>query len=170
MDPFLAEIRIFAGNFAPKGWAFCNGQVMAISQNTALFSILGTTYGGDGKSNFALPNLQNSFAMQFGQGPGLTYRALGETGGEAIHSLTTAEIPAHTHQLKSDGAATTGTPSTGVALGPASANIYAPLTTPIAMASNAVGIGGGSQPHENRQPYLALSFIISLQGVFPPRS
>ena len=170
MDPFLAEIRIFAGNFAPKDWAFCNGQVMAISQNTALFSILGTTYGGDGKSNFALPNLQNSFAMDAGQGPGLTNRGLGETGGESTHTLTTAEIPAHTHQLKSDGAATTGTPSTSVALGPASANIYAPLTASALMAGNAVGIGGGSQPHENRQPYLALSFIIALQGIFPPRS
>jgi len=169
-DPFVAEIRIFAGNFAPTGWAQCNGQLLPISQNTALFSLLGTTYGGNGQTNFALPNLQGRAAMHAGQGPGLSDRQLGETGGTDTETLNLAQMPAHTHPLNAVGAATTGTPSNAVALGQASAQIYRPPTNTVAMADNALLPAGGGQPHNNRQPLLAMNYIIALQGVFPPRS
>jgi microcystin-dependent protein len=172
-DQFVGEIRMFAGNFAPVGWAFCNGQLLPISQNTALFSLLGTNYGGDGKSTFGLPNLQGSFAMHAGAspGPGLSIHSVGEIGGEAAHALTAAELPGHTHKLEAAGSASTGTPSNSVAPGvTAGPKVYAPLTNPVAMAGSAISGAGGSAPHENRHPYLALSFIIALQGIFPARS
>jgi microcystin-dependent protein len=174
-NPFVAEIRIFCGNFAPKGWAFCNGQILPISQNTALFSLLGTTYGGDGKSNFALPNLQGSFPMHPGAGPGLTLRDLGESGGTGTVTLIASEMPTHAHAPFASGdAATSASPVPGVAspvmLAATSVPVYGALTEPTSLDGAAIGPAGGNQPHENHQPYLALNFIIALQGVFPPRS
>lgn len=169
-DPFVAEIRIVPFTFAPKGWAFCNGQIMPISQNTALFSLLGTTYGGDGRTNFALPNLQGRSPMHPGQGPGLSRHDLGEAGGRATVTLQPSELPAHTHGLTAAAQnGSTGTPSPAVALGTASAPVYGPPSDPVAMASEAIGSAGGEQPHEDRQPFLTLHFVIALQGVFPPR-
>ncbi len=173
MDPFVAEIRIFPFNFAPKGWAFCHGQILPISQNTALFSLLGTTYGGDGKSNFALPNLQGSAPMHPGQGPGLSLHDLGETGGSETTSLLESEIPSHTHLLM--GNPTTASKSLPIgksfARGSAMTPYLAPAGAPlVSMASQAITPAGGGQPHNNLMPYLTLNFCIALQGVFPPRS
>jgi microcystin-dependent protein len=180
-NPFVAEIRIFAGNFAPKGWALCDGQLMPISQNTALFSLLGTTYGGNGTSNFALPNLQGCAPMQAGQGPGLTLRDLGETGGEQTVTLLQTEMPAHAHTaLASSGSLATSPAANawgqGAKLGGALA--YNPSGTlngngqnaNVQMSPFALSISGGSQPHNNMPPFLGLTFIIALQGVFPARS
>ena len=172
-DPFVAEIRIFPFTFPPKGWAFCNGQLMPLSQNTALFSLLGTTYGGDGKSNFALPDLQGSAPMHPGQGPGLSLHDLGETGGSETVTLLESEMPAHSHGLVAN--TTTGTKSTPAANSLArtsGATPYLPTagnpqTTP--MAAQALPPAGGDQPHNNMMPYLTLNFNIALQGVFPPR-
>jgi len=170
-DPFVAEIRIVPFTFAPRGWAFCNGQILPISQNTALFSLLGTTYGGDGKTNFALPNLQGRSPIHPGQGPGLSLHDLGEAGGQATVTLQLPQLPAHKHGLAAAAQnGTTGTPSPAVALGTASAAVYGPPSDPVAMASEAIAPVGGGQPHENRQPFLTLHFVIALQGVFPPRS
>lgn len=172
-DPFVAEIRIFPFNFAPRGWAFCNGQLLPISQNTALFSLLGTTYGGDGKSTFALPNLQGRTPMFDGQGPGLSLRDLGETGGSPTVTLLTSEMPAHSHFF--GGAAATGgdtqSPTNAIwAQVPGRAVVFQYHTTPNgAMNPNAMPPAGGGLPHNNLQPYLTLSFCIALQGVFPPR-
>jgi len=170
-NPFVAEIRIFPFNFAPRGWAFCDGQILSISQNTALFSLLGTTYGGDGKSNFALPNLQGSTPMGVGQGPGLTLRDLGETGGTAEVSLLVSEIPAHTHTANcNSGMGDQYAPPGNFWATDAGGNDEYAATANNVMASNAVGIAGGSLPHNNLQPYLVLNFCIALQGVFPPRT
>lgn len=175
-DPFLAEIRIFAGNFAPTGWALCNGQLMAISQNTALFSLLGTTYGGDGKSTFALPNLQGSAPMQQGQGPGLSLRDLGETGGEPTVTLLQTEMPAHSHGWQTSAGGRFGgdsnapSPSTSLTVGGANDSIYASGNPSGQMSPQSLSIAGGGQPHNNLMPYLGLTFIIALQGIFPPRS
>jgi microcystin-dependent protein len=176
-NPFVAEIRIFAGNFAPKGWALCNGQLMPISQNTALFSLLGTTYGGDGKSNFALPNLQGCAPMQAGQGPGLSLRDLGETGGEQTVTLLQTEMPSHNHSASADAAnGSTPDPTGGVWAESLFQRIKQPLYTPSNQQTNvqmhpfATSIAGGNQPHNNLMPFLALTFIIALQGVFPARS
>ena len=172
-DPFVAEIRIFPFNFAPTGWAFCDGQLMPLSQNTALFSLLGTTYGGDGKSNFALPNLQGSAPMHPGQGPGLSLHDLGETGGSDTVTLLEAEVPAHSHGVLAQSVPLGGvtTPAGNTLSRPASGNLYdATAPTAVPMAGQALQTTGGSQPHNNLQPYLTLSFCIALQGVFPPRS
>ena len=171
MDPFVAEIRIFPFNFAPKGWAFCDGQILPLSQNTALFSLLGTTYGGDGKSNFALPNMQGNAPMHPGQGPGLSLHDLGETGGSDTVSLLESEIPAHTHGFQVSGAdALTGSPAgqlfgSGVGIG-----MYAVPGALVQLSGNALAPAGGDQPHNNMQPYLTLNFCIALQGVYPPRT
>jgi len=172
MDPFVGEIRIFAGNFAPMGWAQCNGQLLPISQNTALFSLLGTTYGGNGTSTFALPNLQGSFPLNWGQGPGLSLYDLGEIGGTANVTLLLSEIAAHSHSLQAAAAATTDTAGPTVSLAPveSGASIYNAPTHPVAMAPSSIGATGGNSPHNNLQPYLVLNFIIALQGVFPQRS
>lgn len=173
-DPFVAEIRIFPFNFAPKGWAWCDGQLLPISQNTALFSLLGTTYGGDGKSTFALPDLQGSAPMHPGQGPGLSLHDLGETGGSQTVTLLESEIPAHSHSLNaSQGDGTERTP--GVAGGQllATGVGIAQYQTPGALTTlnpGAVTSAGGDQPHNNMQPYLTFYFNIALQGVFPPRT
>lgn len=174
-NPFLAEVRIFTGNFAPKGWALCNGQLMPISQNTALFSLLGTTYGGDGKSNFALPNLQGCAPMQAGQGPGLSLRDLGETAGEQTVTLLQTEMPAHSHSAQGSTGSTQTTPvsnswASGAKLG--GGNLYVPSTpaSNVQMSPFGTSVAGGSQPHNNMPPFLGLTFIIALQGVFPARS
>ena len=171
-DPFVAEIRIFPFNFAPKGWAFCDGQLLPLSQNTALFSLLGTTYGGDGKSTFALPDLQGSAAMHPGQGPGLSLHDLGEIGGSETVTLLESEIPSHAHTLRASvDPANAQAPSPAVTLARASGgNAYSTTTTGlVAMSLSTLATAGGNQPHNNMQPYLTLSFCIALQGVFPPR-
>jgi microcystin-dependent protein len=171
-DPFVAEIRIVPFNFAPKGWAFCDGQILPLSQNTALFALLGTTYGGDGKSTFALPDLQGAAAMHPGQGPGLSLRDLGEMAGEPFVTLIESEMPAHTHALNAIAAlSTTATPSSQTALSRSvNGSAYtAPGGALQQMAFQSLTIAGGSQPHNNLQPYLTLNYIIALQGVFPPR-
>ena len=167
-NPFVAEIRIFPFNFAPKGWTFCDGQLMPISQNTALFSLLGTTYGDDGKSNFALPNLQGSVPMHPGGGPGLTLRDLGETGGSDQVTLLVQETPPHTHSLMATTAAADDNDPGGNTLARPTSSMYAPLGPAFSMG-NALLPAGGNLPHNNMQPYLALFFCIALQGVFPPR-
>ena len=174
-DPFVAEIRIFPFNFAPKGWATCDGQLLPLSQNTALFSLLGTTYGGDGKSNFALPDLQGNAAMHPGQGPGLSQRFLGQRGGSEFVTLLISEMPAHTHlPVNAKGAGGQADPA-NLMWGTSnaqklSANFYAPaIGTQTPMHPQAFSITGGSLPHNNLMPYLVLRFCIALQGVFPPR-
>ena len=171
-DPFVAEIRIFAFDFAPKGWAFCDGQLLPISQNTALFSLLGTTYGGDGKSTFALPNLGGRAAMHPGQGPGGSPRQLGEAGGSETVALSGSEIPAHSHALMvQSGAAGTRTPTGNVLARPARGLPYAPTSgNVVAMAGQALAPAGERAPHNNMMPYLTMRFCIALQGVYPPRS
>jgi microcystin-dependent protein len=174
-DPFLAEIRMFGGNFAPTGWALCNGQLMSISQNTALFSLLGTTYGGDGRVTFGLPNLQGSAPMQQGQGPGLSQRFLGETGGEQYVTLLQSEMPQHTHTAMGVDDSGDSTDPTGRTWAQAlKGRIGDPLySTGVApnqlMNQQTVLPMGGSQPHNNMQPYLTVTFIIALQGIFPQR-
>jgi microcystin-dependent protein len=171
-NPFLAEIRIFPFTFAPKGWAFCNGQLMPLSQNTALFSLLGTTYGGDGKSNFALPNMQGSAPMHPGQGPGLSLHDLGETGGSDTVTLLESEIPQHSHGLTASNRQ--GTDQSPVnemfAGGVGGINLYAQAGSPTQLYANIIAPQGGNQPHNNLMPYLTLNFCIALQGVFPPRT
>ena len=180
-NPFVAEIRIFAGNFAPIGWALCDGQLLPISQNTALFSLLGTTYGGDGRSNFALPNLQGSAPMQQGQGPALSLRDLGEVGGEQAVTLLQTEMPVHGHTMSVT--TTTGTTATStnnqLALATAgggktgAANVVNYYSTNVNNPNTQLAplsITGGNLPHNNMMPFLGLTFIIALQGVFPARS
>ncbi|HEV2773690.1 MAG TPA: tail fiber protein [Thermoleophilaceae bacterium] len=172
-DPFVAEIRIFPFNFPPKGWAWCDGQLLPVSQNTARFSLLGTVYGGDGKSTFALPDLQGRAPMHPGQGPGLSLHHLGETGGTDSVTLVDSEMPVHAHtQRAAPDPGDNIVPGPTVSLaGSASANAYVGGSpTPQAMNPQALAPSGGSQPHNNLQPYLTLYFCIALQGVFPPRS
>ena len=171
-DPFLAEIRIFPFSFAPKGWAFCDGQLMPLSQNTALFALLGTTYGGDGKSTFALPDLQGASPMHPGQGQGLSLRDLGEMGGTDSVTLLVSEIPAHSHTANALGVvSTTAAPSNQTALARSvNGSAYAAGGGALVqLAPEALPVAGGSLPHNNLQPYLTLSFCIALQGVFPAR-
>lgn len=173
-DPFVAEIRIYPFNFAPRGWAFCDGQLLPISQNTALFSLLGTTYGGNGQSNFALPDLQGRAPMQPGQGPGLSLHDLGETGGSETVTLLESEIPSHSHALRANtDFADLQTPSPARSLA-RSQNALAYQTIPnqavVSLAPEALAPTGGDLPHNNMQPYLTLNFCIALQGIFPPRS
>jgi microcystin-dependent protein len=172
-DPFVAEIRIFPFNFAPNGWAWCDGQLLPLSQNTALFSLLGTTYGGNGKSNFALPDLQGNAPMFWGQGPGLSLYDLGQTGGSQTVTLLESEIPSHSHGLMAAAQiATSGVPSPSVGLGRSRGmNLYQSNTTQnvVQMSPCALGPAGGSLPHNNMMPYLTFYFCIALQGVFPPR-
>lgn len=169
-EPFIAEIRFFAGNFAPRSWAFCDGQLLPIAQHTAVFSLVGTTYGGDGRTSFGLPNLQGRAPMHPGRGPGLTSRRLGEVGGVGTVTLAQSQTPAHTHSLiASTQAATTNNPEDNV---PATTreDTYSAGGTVTGMAVDSVGSAGGGQAHNNLQPYLVLNFIIALEGVYPSRS
>ena len=170
-DPFLGEIRLFAGNYAPRGWALCQGQTMAISQNTALFSLLGTNYGGDGRSNFGLPNLQGRVPINQGQASGLSSYQLGQTGGEVSHTLTLQELPSHNHPFNGDHAAVAVAQAGGNYYGSGTrpAPSYGNSSTPTPMANNIVAPNSGGQAHPNQQPYLTLSYIIALQGIFPQR-
>ena len=180
-NPFVAEIRIFAFNFAPKGWAFCDGQLLPLSQNTSLFSLLGTYFGGDGKSNFALPNLQGAVpihsTMYSGGGPFGDFAPLGAIGGEDYVTLLTSEMPAHSHVLQADGnVGDTSAVSPANALpgntSGAALNIYSNSATPTSVMMNPamISVAGGSQPHNNLMPYLTLNYCIALQGVYPPRT
>lgn len=172
-DPFVAEIRIFPFNFAPTGWATCDGQLLPISQNTALFALLGTTYGGDGKSTFALPDLQGNAAMHPGQGQGLSLRDLGEMGGSETVTLLTSEMPVHTHSKSGRPTGAVPPQPSPVGLAPARSNSrpYSPTDAVSNGEMNATATlpTGGSLPHNNMMPYLTLNFCIALQGVFPQR-
>jgi microcystin-dependent protein len=171
-DPFVAEIRIFPFNFAPKGWAFCNGQLLPLSQNTALFSLLGTVYGGDGKSTFALPDLEGSAAMHPGQGQGLSLRDLGQIGGAESVTLLVSEMPLHNHNIMvSPEVGDVQIPTADVVYARSSnGNAYTNSNSGLQlMAPQMLAPAGGSLPHNNMQPYLTLNFCIALQGVFPPR-
>jgi microcystin-dependent protein len=168
-DPFVAEIRIFPFNFAPRGWAWCDGQLLPLSQNTALFSLLGTTYGGNGKSNFALPDLQGRAPMHPGQGPGLSLHDLGETGGSETVTLLESEIPSHSHGMRvstDDGNSRNPGPNSYIGAGN---NLFAAPQNLQMMAPESLAPAGGDQPHNNLQPYLTFYFCIALQGVFPAR-
>jgi microcystin-dependent protein len=165
-EPFLASIVLFAGNFAPRGWAFCNGQILSIAQNTALFSLLGTTYGGNGQTTFALPDLRGRAPLSPGQGPGLASYSLGEVGGVESVTLLSTQMPAHTHaQPAANGQQTTNRPNGAV---PARGGVYADSGDGAAL--DPTSSAGGSQPHENRSPYLALNYIIALEGIYPSRN
>ena len=170
-DPFVAEIRIFPFNFAPKGWAWCDGQLLPISQNTALFSLLGTTYGGDGKSTFALPNLKGSAPLHPGQGPGLSLYSLGEKGGVETVTLLESEMPAHAHTLRaSSDPADVQQPSPARSLARSAPGFaYFAGNQNTTLSPNALSPAGGDAPHNNMMPYLTYYFNIALQGVFPPR-
>jgi microcystin-dependent protein len=171
-DPFVAEIRIIPFNFAPKGWAWCDGQLLPLSQNTALFSLLGTTYGGNGKSNFALPDLQGRAPMHPGQGPGLSLHDLGETGGSETVTLLESEIPFHAHAWNASNQDGNSQSPVGQLMAGGIGGISA-FATPgaiVNLAPEMIAPAGGDQPHNNLQPYLTFFFCIALQGVFPPRS
>ena len=164
-EPFIGQITMFGGNFAPRGWAFCNGQLLSISQNTALFSLLGTIYGGDGETTFALPELRGRVPMHWGNGPGLSSRNIGEKSGVENVILTTNQIPSHTHSLRvKDDDANQGSPVNNVL---ANANIYSNATPDAGMSAGAMLNTGGGQQHTNVQPFQCVSFIIALQGIYP---
>ncbi|MFN8466050.1 MAG: tail fiber protein [Caldilineaceae bacterium] len=175
-DTMIGEIILFAGNFAPRGWAFCNGQLLQISANTALFSILGVTYGGDGQYNFALPDLRGRVPVGTGQGPGLDNVDLGQQDGESTHTLSTAEMPAHNHQARAHGSTAAGDSATPTAntwaVSTARDNVYGSAAPNSFMAPNTVTVdpAGSDQAHNNMQPYTGLNYIIALDGVYPTRN
>ncbi|MDB4922820.1 phage tail protein [Mucilaginibacter sp.] len=177
-QPFLGTVSLFAGNFAPRGWALCNGQLMSISQYSALFAILGTTYGGNGTTTFALPNFQGIMPMHWGTGPGLTPRVIGETSGTENVTLNTTQIPAHNHLVNaSTTTATLGPPTNGVLAlsvdndsGGNPLNFNPAANADTTLAPQAIGLTGGSLPHNNMPPFLAVTFIIALEGIFPSRN
>jgi len=175
-EPFIAEIIMFGGNFAPRNWAFCDGQLLAISQNTALFSLLGTTYGGDGRTTFALPDLRGRVAMHAGSGPGLTTRRLGEKSGVESVTLNAAQMPSHSHTATVKGTNARGnseTPEGNTWASRSRDNDYSDIAVPdVTMKANTVTVStsGGSQAHENMPPYLAVNYIIALQGLYPSRN
>jgi microcystin-dependent protein len=170
-DQFVAEIRIFPFDFAPVGWAVCDGQLLPISQNTALFSLVGTTFGGDGKTTFGLPNLQGNAPMQQGQGLGLSARDLGETGGEASVTLLQSEIPVHSHALRADAIdlGDTNEVSSSASFAQSKGGTLYQTSNDVTLGQQALTVAGGSQPHNNLQPYLAVNYCIALQGIFPAR-
>ncbi len=182
MEPFIGQVMLFAGNFAPRNWAFCNGQLLPISQNTALFSLLGTTYGGDGRTTFALPDLRGRAAMHAGTGPGLTPRPLGQRSGTETVVLSETQIPSHFHSIAGTASIQVGAEGKGVALHDSPTNNFLGSITDgyrdtgsgATMNANAIGgttgNTGGSQAHNNMQPFLVLNYIIALQGIFPSRN
>jgi len=169
-DPFIGQIQIWGGNFAPRGWAFCNGALLPIAQNTALFAILGTLYGGDGRTTFGLPNLTERAPMHPGRGPGLTERRLGETGGAATVTLNQNQIPAHNHILGGSGAANDSSTPINALPGLAAEDPLYRNSSDTTMSATALAVTGGGSPHNNMQPSLGLSFIIAVVGTFPSRS
>jgi len=170
-DPFIGEIRIFAGNFAPRSWTFCNGQTLPIAQNTALFSIIGTIYGGDGRTTLGLPNLAARVPMGSGNGPGLTPRNLGQSGGTSTETLTINKIPSHTHNLRaSNSPAEASNPQGNMLARSVNGSLYHNGGTLVNMANTALLPAGGSGAHNNLQPYLVMNFIIALQGLYPSRN
>jgi microcystin-dependent protein len=173
MDPYVGQVMLVGFNFAPRGWASAAGQTLSIQQNTALFSLLGTYYGGNGTTNFMLPNLQGNVAVGQGQGPGLSGYSIGETGGSVSVTLSSQNVPPHTHALQTaPGKANQNSPvGFAVADTKEAGNIYATSATPVTpMSTSAVNFYGGNQPHNNMMPYLALNWVIALQGVYPPRN
>jgi microcystin-dependent protein len=170
-EPFLGEIRMFGFNFAPQGWALCDGQVLPISQNEALFALLGTTYGGDGTTTFALPNLQSRVPIHQGHGAGLSNYVAGHAGGTETVKLTATQMPSHTHSVEASSSAATSNTPKGSALAQSASHIYtAQPDTSTVMNANMIGHSGGSAPHTNIQPYLAVNFCIALTGIFPAQS
>jgi microcystin-dependent protein len=182
MEGYIAEIRLFAGNFAPRGWAFCNGQILSIAQNTALFALLGTTYGGNGQTTFALPDLRGRVAVGPGQGPGLPSINLGQMSGEPSHTLIITEMPAHNHATQVSvrafdegfgGSGNTNVPSNAYWSSVQSGAPYSTTTNTTmnpAAVQTTIGVAGGSQPHNNMQPYLGVNYIICMEGIFPSRN
>ena len=179
-EPFIGQIMLFAGNFAPRGWATCDGQILSIAQNTALFSILGTTYGGNGQTTFALPDLRGRAAIHQGQGPGLSQYSMGEVGGAETVTLIAPQMPAHNHTatLTVNAAASplsaSDDPTNAVPAGASGQNVYAgapdgSTKMNAGMATAVINPAGGSQPHENRHPYLCMTYCIALEGIFPSR-
>ncbi|HLF26216.1 MAG TPA: tail fiber protein [Anaerolineae bacterium] len=170
--PYIGEIRMFGGNFAPAGWAFCDGQLMPIAENDALFTLIGTTYGGDGQTTFALPDLRGRIPIHQGTGGGLTPRTLGESGGVETVTLTVNQSPAHAHTFVGTAStASAANPANALVAAPSTIDLYRPATAPNSnLAANALGATGGSQPHDNLQPYQCISFIISLFGIFPTQN
>jgi microcystin-dependent protein len=172
MEPILGEIRMFAGNFAPRGWALCDGSLMSISTNTALFSILGTTYGGDGRTTFALPDLRGRLPMHVGAGPGLTPRTLGESSGSESVVLVLSQVPQHNHTVGCHSVADQSAPANSIPAteGTGGAPVYSTQGADGTMNPAMIGMAGGSQPHDNLSPFLCLTFIIALEGIFPSRN
>lgn len=169
-EPFLGEIRLFGFNFAPTGWAFCQGQLMPISQNTALFSLLGTQFGGDGRSTFALPDLRGRVAMSLGQGPTLQNYDIGQVGGAEVVTLNATQMPQHAHNVMANGSPATGSRPAGAVLARTSGNVYAAAPDGTAMNAGTVAAAGGGQPVDLHQPFLVVNFCIALQGIFPSRN
>lgn len=170
-EPFVGEIRMFGGNFAPRGWAFCAGQLLAVSQNDALFSLLGTIYGGDGRTTFGLPDMRGRIPLHAGSGPGLSPRRLGAKSGNENVTLTTNQLASHSHDLNANTAAATGSAPQGKVTAESSApRIYAGQSQTQSLASGAIGHSGGSQPHANLMPTLCVNFIIALFGIYPSRN
>lgn len=170
-QPFLGEIRMVGFAFAPRGWAFCAGQLLPISQNDALFALIGTIYGGDGQTTFQLPNLAGRLPVHQGQGPGLSNYVIGQASGSESVTLVTQQIPQHVHTANVAAGGTRNASPTGNLLGSGEADIYTRgATAPVNLSPNAIGASGGSQPHENMQPYLCINFVIALEGVFPSRN
>jgi microcystin-dependent protein len=171
-EPFLGEISMFGGNFAPRGWAFCDGQLLSISQNTALFSLLGTTYGGDGRTTFALPDLRGRVPLHQGQGPGLGSYTLGQNGGSENVTLTTGQMPSHNHLVNVDTGdnGTTSHPNNQYLASSGGVSIYNSVTDSSTLNPGTVQAAGGNQPHANLQPYLCIDFIIALEGIYPSRN
>jgi microcystin-dependent protein len=169
-NPFLGEIRLLPYNFAPQGWAFCNGQILPITQNTALFSLLGTTYGGNGTNNFALPDLRGRVPISSGQGPGLSEYLLGEVAGSENVTLTSNEMPTHIHQVVANNGPGTATRPAGAVPARTGTSNYAAAPDGTPMNAGMISSAGGSQPHQNLQPLLVLNFCIAMQGIFPSRN
>ena len=170
MDPFIGQIIMFAGNYAPRGWAFCDGQLLAVSQHMALFSIIGTFYGGDGRTTFALPDLRGRAPLHAGHGPGLTNRFLGSRAGTETNVLVPSQMPSHTHTLRATSGRALETNPSGKLLAAPHADMYASGTSDVSLNSDAVGTAGGSQPIDNMPPFLAVNYIIALTGIYPSRS
>ena len=169
-QPFVGEIRMFGGNFAPQGWMFCDGQILPISENETLFNLIGTTYGGDGQSTFALPDMRGRIPLHLGQGPGLSPHVIGEMSGTETVNLIPAQLPLHAHPLASGFAASSGSPSGAAVADTGATAIYGAGTANVAMAPAASVPAGGGQPHNNLMPYACVSFIISLFGIFPSQN